>query len=150
MKIRNISRADRAAVRAVDPHPVPMMRLFDERDIEFLRTLPGHTARMEAEFRRRRCRIFRGYLRSMRADLLIAQTELETLRIESPADYEQIALLVMRCRMRFAWAMIPAYFSLFRYRWQLGSAGLEPVVRGLEDIRGEIRNGIPRISFRGC
>ena len=146
MKIRNISRVDRAGVRAADPHPVPMMRLFDERDIEFLRTLPGYTARMEAEFRRRRCRVFRGYLRSMRAELLVAQTELETLRIESPADYQQLALLVMRSRMRFAWVMIPAYFSLFRYRWQLGSVGLERLVRGLEEIRGGIRSGIPRIS----
>jgi hypothetical protein len=146
MEIRNTSRADRAAVRAADPHPVAMMRLFDERDIEFLRMLPGYTAQMEAAFRRRRCRIFRGYLRSMRADLLVAQTELETLRIESPADYEQLALLVMRCRMRFAWAILPAYFSSFQYRWHLGYPGLQRVVRGLEDIRSEIRNGIQRIS----
>src|SRR5437660_2942815 len=128
MKIRNTSGADRTGVRAADPHPAPMIRLFDERDIEFLRTLPAYTAHMEAEFRRRRCRIFRGYLRSMWTELLEAQTELETLRIESPADHEQLALLVMRCRMRFAWSMIPAYFSLLRYRWQLGSAGLERVV----------------------
>ena len=120
-------------MRAADPHSVPMIRLFDERDIEFLRAVPGYTARMEAEFRRRRCRIFRGYLRSLRAEFLVAQTELETLRIESPEDYEQLALLVMRCRMRFAWAMIPAYLCLFQYRWQLGSVGLERVVRRLEE-----------------
>ena len=146
MKIRNISRVDRPGLRVADPHPAPMMRLFNDRDIEFLRTLPGYSARMEAEFRRRRCRVFRGYLRSMRAEFLIAQTELETLRIESPADHEELALLVMRCRLRFAWAMIPAYLCLLRYRWQLGSADLERVVRRLEEIRREIHSGIPRLS----
>jgi hypothetical protein len=133
-------------MRPADPHSVPMIRLFDERDIEFLRTVPGYTTRMEAEFRRRRCRIFRGYLRSLRAELLLAQTELETLRIESPQDHERLALVAMRCRLRFAWAIIPAYLCLFQYRWQLGSSGLERVVRRLEGIRGEIRNRISRIS----
>lgn len=133
-------------MRPADPHSVPMIRLFDERDIEFLRAVPGYTARMEAEFRRRRCRIFRGYLRSLRAELLLAETELDTLRIESPEDQEQLGLVALRCRMRFAWAMIPAYLSLFQYRWQLGSATLEHVVRRLEGIRGEIRSQIPRIS----
>jgi hypothetical protein len=131
---------------AADPHSVPMIRLFDERDIEFLRTVPRYTAHMEAEFRRRRCRIFRGYLRSLRAEFLMAQTELETLQIESPEDHQQLALAVVRCRMRFALAMIPAYLCLCRYRWQLGPAGLEQVVRRLEGIRGEIRRWIPGIS----
>ena len=71
---------------ATEAHPVPMIRLFDERDIEFLRAMPGYTGRMETEFRRRRCRIFRGYLRSLRVEFLVAQTELETLRIEFPED----------------------------------------------------------------
>ena len=135
-------------MRPADPHSVPMIRLFDERDIEFLRTVPGYTTSLEAEFRRRRCRIFRGYLRSLRAELLIAQTELETLQIESPEDHERLTVVALRSRMRFAWAMIAAYLSLFQYRWQLGSAGLERVVHRLESIRGEIPSRIPRISSR--
>jgi hypothetical protein len=122
-----------------------MIRLFDERDIEFLRAVPGYTAHMETAFRRRRCRIFRGYLRSLRVEFLAAQTDLETLRIESPEDYHSLSMALLRCRMRFAWAMIPAYLCLFRYRWDLGRSGLEPVVLGLEGIRGEIRRWIPEI-----
>jgi hypothetical protein len=73
-----------------------MIRLFDKRDIEFLRAVPGYTRHMETAFRRRRCRIFRGYLRTLRAEFLAAQTELETLRIEYPELHPHVALLVMR------------------------------------------------------
>src|ERR1035438_7902414 len=97
----------RTARPAADTLSVPMIRLFDGRDIEFLRAVPGYTARMETQFRRRRCRIFRGYLRSLRARFLAAQVEMETVRIEAPEDYRQLALAMLRCRMRFAWAMIP-------------------------------------------
>jgi hypothetical protein len=131
---------------ATEAHPLPMIRLFDERDIEFLRAMPGYTKRMETEFRRRRCRIFRGYLRSLRAEFLVAETELETLRIASPEDHRHTATMAMRCRARFSGAMIAAYLCLFRYRWHLGGAGLGPVVRRFEVIRGEIKRWIPEIS----
>jgi hypothetical protein len=123
-----------------------MIRLFDKRDIDFLRAVPGYTRRMETEFRRRRCRIFHGYLRTLRAEFLAAQTELETLRIESPEVHQQAALLVMRCRMRFVCAMLPAYLCLFQYRWELGTAELGSVVQRFESIRGELRRWIPGIA----
>jgi hypothetical protein len=129
-----------------DAHSVPIVRLFDERDIEFLRAMPGYTAHMGTEFRRRRCRIFRGYLRSLKAEFLAAQTELETLRIESPADYRQIALVLLDCRMRFACAMVPAYLRLFQYRWQLGHSSLSRVVQRFEQLRGEIGLWLPEAN----
>jgi len=123
-----------------------MIRLFDQRDIEFLRGVPGYTRRMENRFRLRRCRIFRGYLRTLRAEFLAAQTELETLRIESPEIHQQAAMWMMRCRMRFAYAMVPAYLCLFQYRWEWGSADLAPVVHRFESIRDELRRWIPRVA----
>ena len=131
---------------AADTLSVPVIRLFDQRDIEFLRALPGYTARMETEFRRRRCRIFRAYLRSLRAQFLAAQIEMETLRIESPDVYRQLAPILLRCRMRFAGAMIPAYLCLYLYRWKLGRVGLAPVVQRFEGILGGIRRCIPEGS----
>jgi hypothetical protein len=145
MKVRCISDPAKIAVPSRDAQPVPMMRLFDRRDIAFLRAVPGYTARMEGEFRRRRCRVFREYLRSLRAELVSAQSELETLRIGPLDDYQPLALLVLRCRVRLACAMIPAYFCLLRYRWDLGSVNLRPVVQRFEGIRGEMRHWIPEI-----
>jgi hypothetical protein len=131
---------------AADAPSIPVSRLFDHRDILFLRSAPGYDRRMEAGFRRRRCRIFRAYLRGWRAEILAARIELEALRIESPKDYRQLAPMVRRCRMRFAWAMVPAYLCLFRYRWELGGSRLEPVVQRFDDLCGEMRCIIPKIS----
>jgi len=123
-----------------------MTRLFDKRDIEFLRGVPGYTRRMENQFRLRRCRIFRCYLRTLRAEFLAAQTEFETLRIESPEAYQQAALQLLRCRIRFTCAMIPAYLCMFQYRWELDSADLRPVMQRFENIHHELRRWIPGIA----
>jgi hypothetical protein len=130
---------------AADAPSIPVIRLFDQRDILFLRSAPGYHPRMETEFRRRRCRVFRAYLRGLRAEFLAARIELETLRVESPKEYRQLAPMVLRCRIRFAWALIPAYLCLVRYRWELGGSRLEPVVQRLEVVGGEMRRCIPEI-----
>jgi hypothetical protein len=86
----------RTAMPSADTLSVPMSRLFDQRDVEFLRAMPGYSARMETQFRRRRCRIFRAYLRSLQAEFLTAQTELETLRFESPEVYQHLSAILLR------------------------------------------------------
>jgi hypothetical protein len=87
----------RTAIPPADTLSVPVIRLFDQRDIEFLRAVPGYTVRAETAFRRRRCRIFRTWLRSLR-----------TLRIESPEFHQPVAPSLLRRRVRFACAMVPA------------------------------------------
>ena len=133
------------SIPAADAQSVPMIRLFDQRDIEFLRSVAGYTADMEIGFRRRRCRIFREYLRSLRAEFAVAQMEMETLQIESPDDHRQLASMLLRCRMHFAWALIPSYLCLFRYRWDICGNGLPAVVQRFENIRAEIRRWIPGV-----
>lgn len=134
---------------AADASSLPMIRLFDEGDISFLRAVPAYNTRMESEFRRRRCRIFKGYLHILRTEFLAAQTELGVLRTESPEDHRQLGLLLLRCRMRFAWTIVPAYLCMLRYRWNLGGAELGPVVQRYEGFRREIRFWIHGLSWRG-
>ena len=131
---------------AADARSIPVIRLFDQRDILFLRSAPGYSRGMEAGFRRRRCGIFRAYLGGLREVFQAARIEFEALRVESPKDYRRLAPMALRCRMRFAWAMVPAYLCLFRYRWQLGEPRLEPVVQRLDAVCGEMRRFIPVIS----
>ena len=130
---------------AADGPSIPVIRLFDQRDILFLRSAPGYNPQMETGFRRRRYEIFRAYLRDLRAEFMAARIGLETLRVESAKDYRQVAPMVLRCRMRFAWALIPAYLCLFRYRWGLGGPRLQPVVERLDRVRGEVRRFIPEV-----
>ena len=146
MKTRSSPSPATAAMPAADAPSIPVIRLFDQRDILFLRSAPGYSPHMETGFRRRRCEIFRAYLRGLRAEFLKARIGLETLRAESPIDYRQLAPLFLRCRMRFAWALIPAYLCLFRYRWELGGSHLEPVVQRLDGVCTEMRRSISEIS----
>src|SRR5437763_8657862 len=46
----------------------PMLRLLDSTDLEFLRTQPGYSPKMESKLRAQRCQIFRGYLRCLSMD----------------------------------------------------------------------------------
>ena len=143
MKIHSSPSPATAAAPAEDAPSISVIRLFDQRDILFLRSAPEYNRRMETGFRRRRCRIFRAYLRGVRAEFQSARIELETVRAESPEDYRQLAPVLLRCRVRFAWTMIPAYLCLFRYRWGLGGSRLGPVVHRLDEACGEMRRLIP-------
>ena len=123
-----------------------MSRLFERRDIDFLRAMPGFTSRMETEFRRRRCRIFRGYLRKLQAELLETSTEFDTVCIECPELQQELALVLLRGRLRFAWAMAAARICLWRYRWGVGNVTCGGVLHRFESIRTELRRSIPEIS----
>src|SRR5438132_14019152 len=46
----------------------PISRLLNAEDLEFLRSQPGFTRKMERRFRRDRCQIFRGYLSDLGTD----------------------------------------------------------------------------------
>jgi hypothetical protein len=116
-----------------------MTRLFDGRDIEFLRALPGYTSKAETEFRRRRCRIFRAYLLSARAGFLHALNDLEM-----PAG-----ALGLRYRMEFALAMLRAYGRLFRYRWGWGGVDLTDVVQRFDTILAGVR-ALDSASLLSC
>ncbi len=126
-----------------EPHSLPMMRLFDRRDIEFLRSVPGYTRRGETVFRRRRCWIFREYLASVRAEFTGVIEEIEDLA-EDSAGQQELASWQLRCRMQLAAAMISAYVSLLRYRWSMGSVHLTDVVQRFDAILADLRQWIPQ------
>src|SRR5205807_20468 len=46
----------------------PMLRLLESSDLEFLRTQPGYSPKMESNLRAQRCQIFGGYLRCLNMD----------------------------------------------------------------------------------
>jgi hypothetical protein len=58
-----------AESKAVGPERyLPMLRLLDGSDLQFLRRQPGFTPAMEVRFRSQRCRAALGYLGCLRAD----------------------------------------------------------------------------------
>jgi len=116
--------------------PCPAVsRLFDARDIEFLRSSPGYSAGAETAFRRRRCEIFRGYLRTVHAELE------ETL-----AGFDHLDGRREFLRLRFAIALVPACFRLLRYRWGTGGVPLLHLIERFDHLLADARHGIPLVQ----
>ncbi len=80
--------------------------------------MPGYRRQVEIDFRRKRCQIFGDYLIGIRTEFLEAMAELEDAGQDS--GYRQAnSLGLLRVRLQFAAAMIPANLRLFQYRWKL-------------------------------
>ena len=91
----------------------PMLRLLDEEDLRLLRQQPGFTPRMAARFRAQRCRMVRGYLRSMQVDFARICTALKILMAQSQHDRPDLASALIRTQITFTLGMVAVQFRLF-------------------------------------
>ena len=121
----------------------PMMRLLDGEDFEFLRSQPGITRRQIARIRIQRCRIFRGYLRSLNADFGSVCTALKLVVAASGIDRPDLASLLLRHQAQFARAMIRAQFRLLLYTWGLGRVDVAGLVELFDGMRRELMTVAP-------
>jgi hypothetical protein len=121
----------------------PMMRLLDERDLEFLRSQPGFTPRMAARLRARRCHVFRGYLRHLSADFRRVCTAVKVLMLQSKRDRPDLAATLVRQQAMFAFGMAMVQVRLFLYRWDLCTVDVRALVNTFDVVRLELRNMLP-------
>lgn len=121
----------------------PMMRLLDTEDFEFLRSQPGITGRQMAKIRVQRCRIFRGYLRSLNADFGRVCMALKRVIAESGEDRPDLARLLLQHQARFACAMIRVQFRLLLYTWGLGRVDVSGLVKLFDGMRQELMTIAP-------
>ncbi len=117
----------------------PMMRLLDDRDVEFLRAQPGFTPRMEARLRQQRTRIFRGYLRSLSGDFRRVCTAVKVLMLQSRRDRPDLAAALVRAQAAFAAGMALVEVRLFFYRWGLCRVEVGSLMRVFDAMRLELR-----------
>lgn len=121
----------------------PMMRLLDERDLEFLRSQPGFTPRMAAKLRAQRCQIFRGYLRGLEADFRRVCTAVKVLMLQSELDRPDLASVLVRHQAAFALGVALVNVRLILYRWGLGGVDVSDLVRTFDAMRLELRSLAP-------
>jgi hypothetical protein len=121
----------------------PMLRLLDEQDLRFLTEQPGFTPRMAAEFRAQRCRIFRGYLRSMQVDFGRICTALKLVMMQSPQDRPDLASALVRGQITFAWGSAAVQCHLWLYSWGLGQVEVAGLVKVFDGMRLELRTFVP-------
>ena len=121
----------------------PMLRLLDEEDLRFLRKQPGFTPQMAAKFRAQRCRIFRGYLRSMQVDFGRICAVLKIVMAQSQQDRSDLASALVRSQITFTCRMVAIQFRLWLYRWGFGKVEVTSMLKVFDGMRLELRTFVP-------
>jgi len=121
----------------------PMMRLLNGGDLEFLRTQPGFTSKMETKLRIQRCQIFRGYLRCLSSDFGRVCAAIKLVMLQSRHDRPDLAGALMRHQALFAAGICNVQFRLFLYRWGLCAVDVSSLVKIFDMMRVELRSLVP-------
>ena len=121
----------------------PMIRLLDSHEIDFLRSQPGFTSKMESNLRARRCQIFRGYLRCLETDFQRVCTALKLVLVHSEQDRPDLSAVLDHHQMMFASCLLAAHVRLFLYRWGVCTVEVDSLIKIFDVMRLELRNMVP-------
>jgi hypothetical protein len=121
----------------------PMLRLLDSSDLEFLRSQPGYTPRMEAKLRAQRCQIFRGYLRCLNTDFRRVCMALKLIMAQSEQDRPDLASVLVHHQIMFTSGMIAIQARLCLYRWGICTVDVSNLVQIFDVMRLELRTLMP-------
>ena len=128
----------------------PMLRLLNPQDLDFLRSQPGFTRKMEGRFRRQRCEIFRGYLRQLDGDFQQVCTALELVMVQSNADRPDLAATLLRQQVWFKFGMLAAHFRLLLYGCGIGTVEVAGLLKLFDGMRLELRSLVPASTVWGA
>jgi hypothetical protein len=128
----------------------PMLRLLHPRDLDFLRSQPGFTRKMESRFRRQRCEIFRGYLRQLDSDFQQVCTALKLVMVQSNADRPDLAATLLRQEVWFKVGLLAVHFRLLLYGCGIGTVEVAGLLKLFDGIRIELRSLVPASAVWGA
>lgn len=121
----------------------PMLRLLSGEELQFLSRQPGFTPKLAAQFRRQRCEIFRGYLRSLSRDFNRVSIALKLLMVQATSDRPDLAATLVRSRLEFTLALLGAHMHLALYSHGLGRVNAAELLRLFDGMRLELRTLVP-------
>jgi hypothetical protein len=121
----------------------PMLRLLDQREIDFLRSQPGFTPGMADKFRAQRTQVFREYLRDLSVDFRRVCMAVKVLMLQSHRDRPDLAATLVRQQAQFALGMSMVEARLFLYRWGLCTVDVSALVKTFDVMRLELRSMAP-------
>jgi hypothetical protein len=96
-----------------------LLRLLDEDRFQFSPTQPDFTPKMATKLRIHRCQLFHERLRHLRNDFKLICMALKVIIVESKQDRPDLAWVLVRNQMTFAYGMMIVRFQLVRYRYGL-------------------------------
>jgi hypothetical protein len=112
----------------------PMLRLLDDEELRFLRSQPGFTPEIVAQFRRQRCQIFRGCLRSLSIDFGRISMALKLLMSQASTDRPDLASALIRGQVSFACGMVVVHAQLVLYKCGIGSVDVTELLKAVQDL----------------
>src|SRR5579872_3315294 len=121
----------------------PMFRLLSNDEIQFLSQNPNFTPKLASQFRRQRCEIFRGYLRSLSGDFSRVALALKLLMVQASSDRPDLASVLVRSQMAFTFALLTAHVHLVLYSFGLGTVNANDLLRLFDGMRLELRSLVP-------
>ena len=121
----------------------PMLRMLDAGELRFLSRQPGFTPQLEAQFRRQRCEVFRGYLRSLSRDFTRVSIALKLLMVQASSDRPDLAATLVRTRLAFTFGLLAIHFRLILYSFGLTTVNASDLLRLFDGMRLELRTLIP-------
>ena len=121
----------------------PLLRLLNDKDLQFVCSHSNVTPKHVAHFRRERCRILRGYLRSLTADFTRIVAALKLVMTQASADRPDLAATLIRSQTTFAACMVLAHLQLLFYWFGIGAVDVAALMKVFERMRLELRTLVP-------
>ena len=132
---RIVPDASRSAVRIEDRYR-PMERLLARPDAAFLERQDGFSPSMSREFRARRRKLFRAYVRCLARDFARIYQTLEIAIVESRQDRPDLARLMFQQKVHFVLAMLAIELRLAIHAWGMDRMDVERLVQSVRTLRG--------------
>jgi hypothetical protein len=124
----------------------PMLRLLNDADLLFLCSHSSVTPKHVAHFRQERCKILRGYLRSLRTDFTRIVAALKLVMTQASSDRPDLAAVLIRSQATFAACMLLAHVQLLLYSFGIGTVDVAALLKVFEGMRLELRTLVPRTA----
>jgi hypothetical protein len=121
----------------------PMLRMIDSAEFRFLCDQPGMTQKEVAQMRKQRCRIFRGYLRSLSGDFNRVCTAIKILMLHANTDRPDLAQVLLRSQFTFAFGLAQVHVRLVLFGLGIGTVSVESLLEPLKNMQLELRTLVP-------
>ena len=128
----------------------PMLRLLDRQDLDFLRSQPGFTRKIERSFRRKRYQLFRSYLEQLDGDFQKVCAALKIVMVQAREDRPDLAAILFRQQARFGVGMLAVHFQMMLYRCGIGTVQVGVLLKVFDGVRLELRSLVPASAALGA
>jgi hypothetical protein len=118
----------------------PLERLLDVQEYRFLESHRGFRRSTIRRYRRRRVQVFRGYLRCLSVDYGRICAAIRLLIVQSPLDRPDLASLLVRQRLVFAFHFLLAEYRLSLHGLGLGHVDVAHLLNALEQMQVQLRD----------